>query len=122
MINITTEDTAPIVVIPDRTSFVFHEKSVSPSDGESLEVKHYQKLAISITGTSTSRKISFVGLTKDDQEIELGGTQLSDYRIAASTEGINEAWEFSIFPFKKVYIKLEDVIDGNVSVFGEAST
>ncbi|WP_144534017.1 hypothetical protein [Bacillus pumilus] len=122
MINIATEDTAPIVVIPDRTSFVFHEKSVSPSDGESLEVKHYQKLAISITGTSTSRKISFVGLTKDDQEIELGGTQLSDYRIAAGTEGINEAWEFSIFPFKKVYIKLEDVIDGNVSVFGEAST
>ncbi|MGN7324799.1 hypothetical protein ACTHPT_14115 [Bacillus altitudinis] len=122
MIIIATEDTAPIVVIPDRTSFVFHEKSVSPSDGESLEVKHYQKLAITITGTSTLRKISFIGLTNDDQEIELGGTQLSDYRIAAGTEGINEAWEFSIFPFKKVYIKLEDVIDGNVSVFGEAST
>lgn len=122
MIIIATEDTAPIVVIPDRTSFVFHEKSVSPSDGESLEVKHYQKLAISITGTSTSRKISFVGLTNDDQEIELGGTQLSDYRIANGTEGINEAWEFSIFPFKKVFIKLEDVTDGDVSVFGEAST
>lgn len=119
---IIAEDTAPIVVIPDRASFVFHEKSASPSDGEPFEVKHYQKLAISITGTSTSRKISFVGLTNDDQEIELGGTQLSDYRIATGTEGINEAWEFPIFPFKKVFIKLEDVTDGDVSVFGEAST
>ncbi|CAL8901888.1 hypothetical protein NSQ30_10935 [Bacillus sp. FSL R7-0651] len=122
MIIIATEDTAPIVVIPDRTSFVFHEKSVSPSDGESLEVKHYQKLGITITGTSTSRRISFVGVMNDGQEIELGGTQLSDYRIAVGTEGINEAWEFSIFPFKKVFIKLEDVTDGDVSVFGEAST
>ncbi|MCY7542513.1 hypothetical protein P9173_09250 [Bacillus safensis] len=122
MIIIATEDTAPIVVIPDRTSFVFHEKSVSPSDGESLEVKHYQKLAITITGTSTSRKISFVGLTKDDQEIELGGTQLSDYRIATGTERINEAWEFSIFPFKKVALRLDEVTGGDVSVYGEVST
>lgn len=122
MIIIATEDTAPIVVIPDRTSFVFHEKSVSPSDGELLDIKHYQKLAISITGTSTSRKISFVGLTNDDQEIELGGTQLSDYRIATGTEGINEVWEFSIFPFKKVLFKLHEVTDGDVTVYGEAST
>ncbi|WP_335379133.1 hypothetical protein [Bacillus pumilus] len=110
------------MVIPDRTSFVFHEKSISPSDGESLEVKHYQKLAITITGTSTSRKISFVGLTNNDQEIELGGTQLSDYRIATATEGRNEAWEFSIFPFKKVLIKLDKVTDGDVTVYGEVST
>ncbi|WP_338335586.1 hypothetical protein [Bacillus altitudinis] len=122
MINIATEDTAPIVVIPDRASFVFHDKSDSPSDGESLEVKHYQKLAITITGTSTSRKISFVGITNDDQEIELGGTQLSDYRIATATEGTNEAWEFSIFPFKKVLIKLDKVTDGDVTVYGEVST
>ncbi|MDM5298079.1 hypothetical protein QUF51_07900 [Bacillus pumilus] len=122
MIKIATEDTSPIVVIPDRASFVFHEKSVSPSDGESLEVKHYQKLAITITGTSTSRKISFVGITNDDQEIELGGTQLSDYRITTGTEGTNEAWEFSIFPFRKVYFRLEEVNNGDVSVFGEVST
>ncbi|WP_144468670.1 hypothetical protein [Bacillus pumilus] len=122
MIIIATEDTAPIVVIPDRASFVFHEKSVSPSDGESLEVKHYQKLAISITGTSTSREISFVGVTNDDQEIELGGTQLSDYRITTGTEGTNEVWEFSVFPFKKVLIRLNEVKGGYVSVFGEVST
>ncbi|WP_339239840.1 hypothetical protein NST06_10835 [Bacillus sp. FSL P4-0322] len=119
---IIAEVTAPIVVIPDRASFVFHEKSVSPSDGEPFEVKHYQKLAITITGTSTSRKISFVGLTNDDQEIELGGTQLSDYRIATATEGINEAWEFSIFSFKKVFFKLDEVTDGDVTVYGEVST
>ncbi|PCK17669.1 hypothetical protein CEY02_19745 [Bacillus pumilus] len=122
MIIIATENTAPIVVIPDRTSFVFHEKSVSPSDGEPFEVKHYQKLGITITGTSTSRRISFVGVTNDDQEIELGGTQLSDYRIAVGTEGINEAWEFSIFPFKKIVLRLDEVTDGDVSVYGEVST
>ncbi|MGD6829250.1 hypothetical protein ACQCU8_14660 [Bacillus pumilus] len=63
-----------------------------------------------------------MGLTNDDQEIELGGTQLSDYRIATGTAGINEAWEFSIFPFKKIFVKLEDVTDGDISVFGEVST
>lgn len=119
---IIAEDTAPIVIIPDRTSFVFHEKSVSPSDGEPFEVNHYQKLGITITGTSTSRRISFVGVTNDDQEIELGGTQLSDYRIAVGTEGINEAWEFSIFPFKKVVLRLDNVTGGDVSVYGEVST
>ncbi|MCM3365907.1 hypothetical protein HKK70_09315 [Bacillus safensis] len=122
MIIIATDDTAPIVVIPDRASFVFHEKSVSPSDGESFEVKHYQKLGITITGTSTSRRISFVGVTNDDQEIELGGTQLSDYRITSGTEGTNEVWEFSVFPFKKVLIRLIEVKGGYVSVFGEVST
>lgn len=122
MIIIATDDTAPIVVIPDRASFVFHEKSVSPSDGEPFEVKHYQKLGITITGTSTSRRISFVGVTNDDQEIELGGTQLSDYRITSGTEGTNEVWEFSVFPFKKVLIRLIEVKGGYVSVFGEVST
>ncbi|PRS47478.1 hypothetical protein [Bacillus sp. MZGC1] len=117
-----TEKTAPIVVIPDRTSFTFHDKSSSPSDGEIFEVKHYQKLAFSITGTSTSRKISFMGLTNDDQEIELGGTQLSDYRIATGTEGTNEVWEITIFPFKKVLIRLDEVTGGDVSVYGEVST
>ncbi|MEM5028883.1 hypothetical protein WKH33_07685 [Priestia sp. WB3] len=119
---IIAEDTAPIVIIPDRTSFVFHEKSVSPSDGEPFEVNHYQKLGITITGTSTSRRISFVGVTNDDQEIELGGTQLSDYRITSGTEGSNEVWEFSVFPFKKVLIRLIEVKGGYVSVFGEVST
>ncbi|UXO88751.1 hypothetical protein [Bacillus safensis] len=122
MIIIATDDTAPIVVIPGRASFVFHEKSVSPSDGEPFEVKHYQKLGITITGTSTSRRISFVGVTNDDQEIELGGTQLSDYRITSGTEGTNEVWEFSVFPFKKVLIRLIEVKGGYVSVFGEVST
>jgi len=103
----------------------FHNAATSTGDGMKLTLGQYtgqDKVIITISGTSTSRTITFK-VTRNSvvgyilaSKIESSGS----ITVAVSTTGTNEIWEIDgLAGYDEVYCSLDAVAGGNVTVTGK---
>ncbi|KIL32000.1 hypothetical protein [Bacillus subtilis] len=115
-----TETTENVVVtIPDKTSFIFHETTTAPSEGEEFVVGHFRELTVKISGSSTSREVKFYAVDEKGEKTPLSGTNKKDFQLGASTLNTNEYWDFDIAGLFKVMFEVVSV-NGDISVKGIA--
>ena len=105
-------------VKPEAASVVFHADATSAADGTVFTVGNYKTLTVEIYGTSTSRTVAFIGRGAGVTDRALMGVNLSDFSTGTSTTGTGEIWQFDITGLTSVFMDLQAVSGGNVSVTG----
>lgn len=102
------------------TDITFHNEAVAAADGAILTVGTNKTLTIEIYGTSTSRTIAFIGRSASGEDRALSGVKLNGLSVATGTTGSGELWQFDITGLTSVFIDLQAVAGGNVSIKGKA--
>lgn len=100
--------------------FVFHNAATTAADGNMLTVEFYKILTVEIYGTSGSRTVAFIGRGASGTDRAITGIKLSDLSTAISTTGTGEIWQFDITGLTKVFMDLQAVSGGNVTIKGRA--
>ena len=98
----------------------FHDVATSTSNGKALNVKAFKTLRVKITGTSSSRTVTFYARDIDGNLTALMGVRMSDFSTATSTTGTGEYWQFDVTGIEAVVMDLTAVSGGNVTVKGKA--
>ncbi|MGO5674809.1 hypothetical protein ACTOTM_06480 [Bacillus subtilis] len=115
-----TETTENVVItIPYKTSFIFHEATTSPSEGEEFVVGHFRELTVKISGSSTSREIKFYAVDENGEKTEIAGTNKTDFQLGTGTLNTNENWDFDIAGLFKFMVEVVSV-NGDVTIKGIA--
>lgn len=106
--------------------FTFHDQSVISGNGNEFIVeKEISNLAVidsdimivEITGTATSGTTYFeIKVTPDGSFFPIAGVRTSDYKLATSTTGTNEVWQFEIAPYYSVRCRVSDVSGGYITI------
>ena len=99
----------------------FHDAAIVVGDGLIFNIGGYKTLSIEITGTSTSRVVSFKCHGASGVERPISGVNLNGYDVNTTTSGTDELWYFdNIAGLTSIFMKLEAVDGGNVTVKGRA--
>ena len=114
-----------------REYFVFQNNATGSTNGEELIVeKELSNIAvldsdvivIDISGTATSGTTQFeIKVTPDTDYRAIAGVRNSDFKLATSTSGINEAWIFDIGAFYSFRCRLIDVTGGYITIKSKVS-
>lgn len=104
----------------DIITHTFHNAATQAANGNALTVGEYKTLTVKITGTSSSRTITFYAKDPDGNLTALMGVRLSDLATGTSTTGTGEYWQFDVTGVEAVVMDLTAVAGGNVSVTGKA--
>lgn len=88
--------------------------------GTPFVVGAYKTLTIEITGTATTRNITFEGSSISGAYYSIQGVKLTDLSFGTSTTGINEVWSFDVTGLSTFRANLTTVVGGTVSVKGKA--
>jgi len=99
---------------------IFHDEAVTAADGTIFTVTGYKLLTIEIYGTSTSRTVAFIGRGASGIDRDIIGENLTTHVKAISTIGTGELWQINIAGLTSVFIDLQAVAGGNVSIKGTA--
>jgi len=110
--------TAPMITAGSTADVIFHTAATTAADGTILTVGNYKTLTVEIYGTSSSRTVAFIGRGAGAADRALMGINLSDFSTATSTTGTGEIWQFDITGLTSVFMDLQAVSGGNVSVTG----
>lgn len=102
------------------TQAIFQNAAIATGWGTQLTVADHKTLTVEIYGTSTSRKIEFMGAGFSDTYRPITGVKLADLVTGSSTTGTGELWQFDITGLKSVAMNLTAVAGGNVTVVGMA--
>jgi len=100
------------------TTVTFHDAATAAADGTIFAIDGQSTLTIEIYGTSTSRTIAFIGRGPSGTDRAIMGVRLSDLATAVSTTGTGELWQFDVTGLIAVFMDLQAVAGGNVSVKG----
>lgn len=98
----------------------FQSAATSTGNGTAFEVGAYRTLTVKITGTSSTRTVTFYAKDTDGNLTALMGVRLSDFATGTSTTGTGEYWQFDITGIYSIVMDLTAVAGGNVSVKGRA--
>ena len=102
------------------TPVTFHDAATVAADGNIFTVDGQKTLTVEIYGTSTSRTIAFIGRGESGTDRAIMGVRLSDLSTATSTTGTGELWQFDITGLVSVFMDLQAVAGGNVTIKGRA--
>ena len=102
------------------TDVTFHDAATVAADGTVLTIGQNKTLTVEIYGTSTSRTIAFIGRGASGADRALSGVNLNGLSVATGTTGTGELWQFDITGLTSVFIDLQAVAGGNVTVKGKA--
>ena len=108
----------PRIIVPH----TFHDAATTTGDGTKLTLNGKNKLILNISGTSTSRTITFKIVSNNIVSYTLGSkvTSTGDITLATNTTGTGEVWEISdLAGYDEVYCSLDAVAGGNVTVKGK---
>ena len=105
-----------------KDNIVFQNAAETTGNGTSFEVGPYTSLRIKITGTSTSRTITFYEKDVDGNLTAISGVRASDFTVGTSTTGTAESWLFDVSCAYKIVMDLTAVAGGNVTIKGRAKT
>lgn len=108
------------IVSREHKEFTFHNQATTTGNGNRMRVDGFTQLTIEISGTSTSRTVTFYETLKDGTLIALIGVKRSDLSTATSTTTNNEKWQFDITGANEIVMDLTAVAGGNVTVYGRA--
>lgn len=108
------------VMESNKKDFIFHDASTSAKNGYAMEVYAFKTLTIKITGTSTSRTVTFYAKDADGNLTALMGVRMSDFATATSTTNTGEYWQFDTTGIKSIVMDLTAVAGGNVTIKGTA--
>jgi hypothetical protein len=100
---------------------IFQDTVTETGNGSDITVNGYYTLNIFISGTSTSRTITFKGLDQDENIYDLIGYKIGDteYTGAITTNGNSESWIFSdIQNFKYIRFPISAISGGNCTIKG----
>jgi hypothetical protein len=105
-----------------KTTFnhTFHNAATSTGNGNEYVVGGATTLTVKITGTSSSRTVTFYAKDIDGNLTALLGFRLSDLASGTSTTGTGEYWVFDVTGIEAVVMDLTAVSGGNVTVKGKA--
>jgi ribosomal 30S subunit maturation factor RimM len=98
----------------------FHDAAVVAADGTVYTVGNKKTLTVEIDGTSASRTVAFIGRGPADVDRAIMGLNLTSMATAVSTTGTGELWQFDITGLSAVFMDLQAVSGGNVTVKGRA--
>jgi len=98
----------------------FHDAATVAADGTAFTVLGYKTLTVEITRTAGTSTIAFIGEGPSGANIALMGVNLSTLATATSTTGTGEIWQFDVTGLTSVFMDLQAVAGGNVSVKGKA--
>jgi hypothetical protein len=100
---------------------VFHDESIIAGNGVDIEIIENSNLTIFISGTSTSRNISFKLIDFDGNVYDVVGFKNGDVNFSYNifTTGNSESWNFeNIKGFKYFRVVINSLAGGNVTVKG----
>lgn len=106
---------------------ILHSKKIQDAStttltGNSISVHDAESLVISISGTSTSFTLAFMGSLDGVNYFPVMGDKTSDYNTSSTTTStLNEAWEFDVSALAKFRANITAIANGNVSVFANSS-
>jgi len=112
--------TAAAVITNNIINIVFHDGAIVTADGNIFAVGKYKTLTVEIYGTSATRTVAFIGRGTSGADRVIMGVRLSDLSTAVSTTGTGEIWQFDITGLTSIFMDLQAVAGGNVSVQGRA--
>ena len=98
----------------------FHDATIEIATGDIFLVNGYKTMTVEISGTSTSRTIAFIGRGASEANRLITGVKLSNFAMATSTTGTGEIWQFDITGLTAMFMDLQAVAGGNVTVKGRA--
>lgn len=117
--NVSMDNPLPINIGSSVTAdIVFQNAATTIVAGTIFMVGGYKTLTVEIYGTSTSRTVAFMGRGISGANRSIMGVKLSDFSTAISTTGTGELWQFDITGLHSVFMDLQAVIGGNVTVQG----
>jgi hypothetical protein len=101
---------------------VFQNDAVSAGAGTALimDLIPYKDLTIEISGTSSTRTVSFYGVMASGVSRPISGINMNGFALANNTTGTEELWTFGITGLKKVIMYLTAVSGGTVTITGRA--
>ena len=102
------------------SDITFHNEAVVAADGTVYTLDGDKTLTVEIYGTSTSRTIAFIGRGASGADRAISGINLNGFASAINTTGTGELWQFDITGLTSVFMDLQAVAGGNVSVKGKA--
>jgi hypothetical protein len=98
----------------------FHDAATVAADGTAFTVAGYKTLTVEITRSAGTSTVAFIGEGPSGADIALIGVNLSTFATGTSTTGTGELWQFDITGLTKVFMDLQAVSGGNVTVKGKA--
>ena len=113
-------NTNPVPTCNNYVDIVFHNAASTPVNGTALTVGSYKTLTVEIYGTSSSRTVTFIGISKSGTGRAIQGINLATFSLATSTTGTGEFWQFDITGLDSVLLVLTAVSGGNVTISGRA--
>lgn len=100
--------------------FRFQNAVTSSGIGEPFHVRDFRTINIEIHGNSTSRLVRFVGVQGSGIRRPIMGVRLSDLKLDSQTTGTGELWQLDLSGLNLLYIEVDEVAGGTVTVEGRA--
>lgn len=102
------------------TNFTFHDAAAEAADGAILTVSNGRTLTVEIYGSAenTARTVAFIARGPSGVDRALMGVKLSDLSTATTTTGTGEIWQFDVTGLVSVFMDLQAITGGTVTVKG----
>ena len=114
-------DSASVKVSSNKTEDItFHDAVIAVADGMIFNVEGYKTLLVEVTGTATESLIQFLGRGANGANRIISGVNLNGYSVATSTSGVDELWQFDITGLHSIFMSLQNIGNGNITVKGRA--
>ncbi len=98
----------------------FHSAATTAVDGNIMDVAGLNALSIQISGTSTAREILFKASIDTENFVDLMGMDMSTLAPSTSTTSTAKIFTFDVRGMSKVYLPIDSISGGNVTIKGLA--